>query len=63
MKLYVVGSNSPDPEKWTYYGSISLVMAENTEQARELADHYGEYREPVCEIPMTGKQCLLTKVN
>ncbi len=61
MKLYVVGSNSSNPEDWSQ--GTSLVLAGDTNQAREISGHYTHYEDPVCEIPMGNKQKLLTKVN
>lgn len=58
-KLYVVGENTPDPEKWSIWSEYALVLADSPEQAQELSDRKGE---PVCEIP-TDKPLYLVGIT
>lgn len=49
-KLYVVGSDESDPEKWSIWDEIVVVLAKNEEEAFELA---GGSKSPVTELDMT----------
>lgn len=41
LKLFVVGSSSPDPEKWDCWDEVALVIASNAEEAAKLACRSG----------------------
>ena len=57
MKLYVVNEKHSDPAKWSAWSEWSLVIAENEQQARELAGEAPEA--PVCEVPLDRATLLV----
>lgn len=57
MRLFVVGESSPDPDKWSIWSEWSLVIAEDADGARKIAE---EPNSDVCEIPMDKPLRLVT---
>ena len=55
MKLFVVGNESPDPEEWSEWNEVAIVVAETAEEAKKLCA-FGEQR--VAEIPMDKAQLI-----
>ncbi len=53
MKLFVAGTDSPNPEEWTIWDEVSLLLAENKEQAKTITD-----KRPIVEVNM-DKAALL----
>lgn len=72
MKLYVVGSNSPNPDDWSMWDQVKLVIAENKQRAIEVAyefkvgalteDNYDIFNNmPVAEIDLNKEQLLMSE--
>ena len=59
MKLFVVGEDMPNPDKWSMWSEPTLVIAENEEQALKVASQSG----PVCEIPMDKPLYLMKQTE
>ena len=57
MKLFVVGSNSPNPEDWGPWTELELVVAETIIQAVRLSGYGVGY--PAAEIDMAKAQVLM----
>ena len=55
LKLYVVGETSPNPQDWSIWSELSIVIAESAEEATRLAGSV-----PATEIPMGIPQVLVT---
>lgn len=49
MKLFVIGEDTPDPDKWSIWSGWRLVLAPDLEAALALVDRASEI---ACEIPM-----------
>jgi predicted regulator of Ras-like GTPase activity (Roadblock/LC7/MglB family) len=58
MKLFVVGSTSPNPEDWSCWSDIHIVVANSAEEALKLAD---DGTAQVCEISMDKANVILTR--
>lgn len=57
MKLFVVGSSSPDPGKWSKWDEVAIVIAADEADAVRVSGRpYG----PACEIPMTSPLLLMS---
>ena len=56
LKLYVVGNTSSNPNDWSEWDEIALVLAETSEQALTLTKY--PFKD-VVEIPITGEAKLL----
>lgn len=54
MKLFVVGSGSPNPEDWSEWDEVIIVVAKDIEQAKKLANLWND----VTEIPMDKAQVI-----
>lgn len=57
MKLFVCGARSGNPEEWSQWNELSLVLAETAEQCSEFTD-----KTPVFEVDMT-KPALLVSMS
>ena len=57
MKLFVIGSKSPNPEYWSRWDEVALVIADTVEEAKELTSK-GNFEES-CEIPLDKAQLLI----
>ena len=58
MKLFVVGSDNPDPEKWCAYTEQHLVLAETAKDAVKMFGYHKSF--PVAEIDVTKARVLMT---
>jgi hypothetical protein len=59
MKLFVVGNKSPNPDDWSIWDEVKIVVAENDKRARELAGAHEI--EPVAEIKLDKEQLLISQ--
>lgn len=68
MKLFVVGNKSPNPDDWSIWDEVKIVMSENKERAIEIAYELapGTLTEtvfsntPVAEIKLDKEQLLIS---
>ena len=50
LKLFVCGEKTADPEKWSKWSEVALVIAETPEKALEMTAEFGY--SVATEIPM-----------
>ncbi len=55
MKVYIVGSDSLNPEDWSIWDETAIVIASTPEEAMELANGDG----PALEVDMNKPQFLM----
>jgi len=56
MKLFVVGTDKPNPEDWKAWDEVELVIAETPKEAVEMCGLYwgsDDDHAPVAEVDMT----------
>lgn len=59
LKLYVVGETSSNPDDWSCWNELQLVIAQNPEQARKLCEF--ARHQPVTEILFDKPKYLIGK--
>ena len=57
LKLFVVGSNSVNPENWSGWDEIELVIAQDKSEALQLISGRG-HGGKIAEIPLTKSMIL-----
>ena len=57
MKLFAVGTESPNPEDWAPWTEVELVVAETITQARKMCGYSDNY--PAAEVDMTKAQIVM----
>jgi hypothetical protein len=57
FKLFVVGEHSRNPEDWSAWSELSLVIATTAEEAVKLS---GGWNGPATEIPLDSAKLLVT---
>lgn len=57
MKLFVVGTDSPNPEDWRAWTEVELVVAETITQAKKICGYGESY--PAAEVDMTKAQIIM----
>jgi len=63
LKLFVVGSKSPDPSKWSIWDEVTVVIAKDKKEALKLAKAVSgipSLEEFCTEIPMDKALVLRT---